>query len=77
MVSFLLLEHILGEYDVLRRRVEAKVGEVEAMFVEILRGLPAPSPQTRAVLAAVLEGRPLGPESTPAFEALVQGLGRH
>jgi len=57
-----------------RRRVEAKVGEVEAMFVEVLRGVQAPSAQTRAVLAAVLEGRPLGAESTPALEALVRGL---
>ena len=59
-----------------RRRVEARVGEVEAMFVEVLRGLKAPSGQTKAVMAAVLEGRPLGSDSTPALEALVRGLGR-
>ncbi len=60
-----------------RRRVEAKVGEVEAVFVEVLRGVRAPSGETRAVMAAVLEGRglPAG-VSTPALEAFVQGLWR-
>lgn len=57
-----------------RRRVETGVGEVEAVFVEVLRGLENPSAQTRAVLAAVLEGRGLGQASTPALEALVLGL---
>lgn len=57
------------------RRAEHNTPEVESVFVEILRGLEAPSAQSRAVLAAVLEGRPLASDQdTPAFRRLVQGL---
>lgn len=56
------------------RRADCGVGEVEAMFVEVLRGVEDPSAQTRAVLAGVLEGRPLGSGSSAALEALVRGL---
>ena len=62
------------EQAVSRRRVETGVGEVEAVFVEVLRGLENPSAQTWAVMAAVLEGRPLGDMSSPSLEALVNGL---
>ncbi len=60
---------------VARRRAQHDAPEVESVFVEILRGLEAPSAQSRAVLAAVLEGRPLAADQdTPAFRRLVQGL---
>ena len=65
------------------RRAATGVGEVEAMFVEVLRALcddaasteAGPSAQTRAILDAVLKGRDL-PQSmaTPALTALVHGL---
>ncbi|MGH1345638.1 MAG: beta-ketoacyl synthase N-terminal-like domain-containing protein [Nannocystales bacterium] len=57
------------------RRAGRALGEVESVFVEILRGLESPSAQSRAVLQAVLEGRPLGGEDdTPALCELVAGL---
>ena len=65
------------------RRAATGVGEVEAMFVEVLRALcdnaataeAGPSAQTRAILDAVLEGRDLPQHVvTPALTALVHGL---
>ncbi|MBV1858414.1 MAG: 1-acyl-sn-glycerol-3-phosphate acyltransferase [Nannocystaceae bacterium] len=57
------------------RRSAHGTGEVESVFVEVLRGLHAPSAQSREVLQAVLEGRPLAADQdSSALRKLVQGL---